>query len=173
MRLSLMMPLCVVLTAGCASVMNDVTHPIKIETMTSAGDAVPGADCTLVNDKATSTMKSGETGNVRRSSVDLDITCKHPQNPDSVAKATSRVNGGMFGNIILGGGIGAIVDHNRGTAYTYPTWIQMIFGQTMLFDRREEKEGKPTPPSPAASAAAGAAAAPAAAASAAVADKRP
>jgi hypothetical protein len=156
--------------------MNEVTHPMKIETATEAGELVAGADCTLVNDKLTATAKSGETTNVRRSGVDLDITCKHPQNPDAVAKATSRVNGGMFGNIILGGGIGAIVDHNRGTAYTYPAWVRLIFGQTLLFDRRNEKEGVPTPPTPAASAAAGAtgaAMAPAAAASAAVADKRP
>ncbi len=54
----------------------------------------------------------------------------------------------MFGNILLGGGIGMIVDHNRGTAYTYPTWIQLVFGKTLAFDRRDEKEGHPVPPAP-------------------------
>jgi hypothetical protein len=34
----------------------------------------------------------------------------------------------MFGNIILGGGIGAVVDHNNGSAYEYPTFIQIIMG---------------------------------------------
>ena len=63
----------------------------------------------------------------------------------------------MFGNIILGGGIGAIVDHNRGTAYTYPTWVQLVFGKTLVFDRTAEKEGQPTPATepPAAAAPAG------------------
>ena len=143
----LLLPIVVAIT-GCASVVNDVTHPVKIETQTESGQIVAGAECTLTNDKATSSVKSGEMGNVRRSNSDLEIVCKHPTNPQALAKATSRVNGGMFGNIILGGGIGAIIDHNRGTAYTYPTWMQLVFGKTLAFDRREEKEGQPTPPTP-------------------------
>jgi hypothetical protein len=129
--------------SGCASVMNDTTQGIKIETKTQAGDVVAGADCKLTNDYGTFTAKSGDTAQVRRSSKDLDISCVHPQNPNAVARAVSRVNGGMFGNILIGGGIGAIVDHNRGTAYTYPTWMQLVFGRTLTFDRNTEEEGKP------------------------------
>ena len=51
----------------------------------------------------------------------------------------------LAGNILFGGGIGAIIDHNKGTAYTYPTWIQLVFGQTLVFDRSDEKEGQPVP----------------------------
>ena len=140
------------LLTGCASVVNDKTHPMKIETRTETGEMVAGADCTLTNDKASSTAKSGETTNVRRSSADLDIICKHPTRSDAIAKAISRVNGGMFGNIILGGGIGAVIDHNTGNAYTYPSWVQLIFGQTLTFDRQNEKEHQPVPPTPAAAA---------------------
>ena len=50
---------------------------------------------------------------------------------------------GLAGNIIFGGGIGAIIDHNKGTAYTYPTWVQLIFGRSLVFDRSAEKEGMP------------------------------
>jgi uncharacterized protein YceK len=133
------------LLSGCASVMNDATHPMKLETKTEAGAMVSGAECRLTNDYGTSTVRSGETAQVRRSSKDLDIVCKDPNNPDASARAISRANGGMWGNIILGGGIGAIVDHNKGTAYTYPTWIQLVFGKTLVFDRTAEKEGAPTP----------------------------
>jgi hypothetical protein len=35
-----------------------------------------------------------------------------------VGRAISRANAGMAGNIIFGGGIGAIIDHNKGTAYS-------------------------------------------------------
>ena len=129
---------------GCASVMNDSTHPIKIETRTDAGETVAGAECKLTNDYGTSTMKSGDTGQVRRSSKDLDIVCTHPANPDASARAISRANSGMFGNILIGGGIGAIIDHNKGTAYTYPTWVQLVFGQALVFDRSTEKDGQPT-----------------------------
>ncbi len=133
-----------VLATGCASVLNDVNHPMKVETKTQAGALVAGAECALTNDYGVFNVKSGETVQVRRSSKDLAMSCKHPSNPEAVATAVSRANGGMFGNILLGGGIGAIIDHNKGTAYSYPVWVQMIFGQTVVFDRKNEKEGVPT-----------------------------
>ncbi|MDP2016927.1 hypothetical protein [Hydrogenophaga sp.] len=129
---------------GCASVINDVTHPMKIETKTSTGHVVAGAECKLTNDYGVFQAKSGDTVQVRRSSKDLDIVCKDPANPDAVAKAISRANGGMFGNILLGGGIGAIIDHNKGTAYSYPLWVQLVFGKSLVFDRSTEKDGVPT-----------------------------
>lgn len=143
MKAAFLLAIVVALSSGCASVVNDVTHPMKIETKTEAGELVSGADCALSNDKSAQTVKSGEVANVRRSSQDLEVVCKRPASPNAIAKATSRVNAGMFGNIIIGGGIGAIIDHSRGTAYTYPTWIQLIFGRTLIFDRANEQEGRP------------------------------
>ena len=134
----------VLLCTGCASVVNETTHPMKVETKTQTGELVTGAECKLTNDYGTTTLKSGDTAPVRRSSKDLDIVCKDPKNPDANARAISRANGGMWGNLIIGGGIGAIIDHNKGTAYTYPTWVQLIFGKTLVFDRTAEKDGLPT-----------------------------
>lgn len=128
---------------GCASIVNDSTHPMKVETLGADGKVISAADCKLTNDYGTITVISGDTAQVRRSSKDLDITCASSNQPDANGRAISRANGGMFGNIILGGGIGAIIDHNKGTAYTYPTWVQLIFGQTRIFDRTDEKEGQP------------------------------
>jgi len=123
--------------------MNDSTHPLKVETLTSDGKTISGAECKLGNDYGSITVKSGDTAQVRRSSKDMDITCVSTGQVDANGRVISRVNGGMFGNIILGGGIGAIIDHNKGTAYTYPTWIQLVFGQTRVFDRTDEKDGMP------------------------------
>ena len=124
-------------------VINDTTHPIKIEVKTAEGELIKGGSCVLLNEYGPVNCLSGDTVQVRRSSKDLDITCKCPSKPDANGRAISRVNGGMFGNIILGGGIGAIIDHNKGTAYTYPTWIQLVPGKTLVFDRSDEKEGEP------------------------------
>jgi len=129
-------------------VVNEVTHPIKVETFTSDKKVIAGAECKLTNDRQSTIMKSGDTVKVRRSSDDLNIACKHPHNPESTAKARaiSRANGGMYGNILIGGGIGAIIDHNKGTAYTYPTWIQLVFDKALVFDRTAQKqEDQPTP----------------------------
>ncbi len=116
---------------------------MRIDTKTAAGTTIEGAECTVSNDYGSSTLKSGTKQAVRRSSKDLDILCTHPDQLPAKGTATSRANGGMAGNIILGGVIGAVVDHNRGTAYTYPTWIEMVFGQSLVFDRSLEKEGTP------------------------------
>ncbi len=132
-----------VLATGCASITNDTSHPMKLETLTKSGETVKGAECKLTNDYGVIPAKSGDTVMVRRSSKDLDINCVSAGQTDANGRAISRGNAGMAGNIIFGGGIGAIIDHNKGTAYTYPTWIQMVFGDTLIFDRREEKEGTP------------------------------
>lgn len=133
----------VLLVPGCASVLNESTHPVRVDTVTSGGEVVNGADCTVTNDKGKFNVRSGDTVNVRRSAKDLDITCTSPGQPNASARAVSRANGGMWGNILLGGAVGAIVDHNKGTAYTYPTWMQLVFGKVLTFDRRGEKEGAP------------------------------
>ena len=128
---------------GCASVLNDVTNGMRIDTRTASGQTIDGAECVVTNDRGSSTIRSGLTQAVRRSSKDLDITCSHPGQPAATGKAISRANAALAGNIIIGGVIGAVVDHNRGTAYTYPTWIEMVFGKSLVFDRSSEKEGTP------------------------------
>jgi hypothetical protein len=133
----------VVLFSGCASIMNDSTHPMKIDAKTADGRLVSGADCKVTNDYGDNRFKSGDTIQARRSSKDLDIVCTDASAGTASGRAISRVNGGMFGNIILGGGIGALIDHNKGTAYTYPTWVQLVFGKLLSFDRNAEKEGQP------------------------------
>ena len=46
---------------GCASVVNDSTHPMKVETLTSDGKTIAGAECKLGNDYGSITVKSGDT----------------------------------------------------------------------------------------------------------------
>ena len=128
---------------GCASVIHDSTQPIRIDTKRSDGAVVPGAECTLANDYGVFTGRSGTTFQIRRSGQHLDIVCKQSGNPTAVARAVSRVNAGMVGNILMGGVLGAIIDHNKGIAYSYPTWMQLEFGKTLVFDSINESYGMP------------------------------
>lgn len=130
-----------VMATGCASIVNDTTQPMRVDAL-SGGLPVAGVPCVATNDYGTSQFKTGDTFQARRSSKDLDITCTGPQGT-AKGRAISRANAGLAGNILLGGGIGAIVDHNRGTAYTYPTWVRLIFGDDLVFDRNSEKDGFP------------------------------
>jgi hypothetical protein len=133
---------CVAMT-GCASIVNETTMPVRFETFSAAGVEIKDAECKLENDYGPQNIKTPATVNVRRSSKDLQITCVKAGETDGRGVAISRANGGMAGNILLGGGIGAIIDHNKGTAYSYPEWMQVVMGKLLTFDRRADVEGKP------------------------------
>ena len=130
------------LTTGCASIVNETTHPMKVETAKPDGSLLAGAECRLTNDYGPFSVRSGETLQIRRSNKDLDIVCRHAEQPDATGRAISRANAGLAGNILFGGGIGAIIDHSKGTAYTYPTWVRLVFGRSLVFDRTDEKDGQ-------------------------------
>jgi len=133
---------CVAMT-GCASITNDTTTPVRFETFNAAGVEVKDVECTLENDYGQQLIKTPVTANVRRSSKDLHVTCTKAGETDGRGVAISRANAGMAGNIIFGGGIGAIIDHNKGTAYTYPQWVQVVMGKLLTFDRKADVEGQP------------------------------
>ncbi len=120
---------------GCASVVNETTHDVRVDTKQKSGTVVAGADCVATNDYGSTNFKSGGTQALRRSAGDMTIVCTKNGEQPANARLISRPNGGMAGNIVLGGVIGAVVDHNRGTAYTYPTWVELVFGESLVFDR--------------------------------------
>lgn len=128
---------------GCASIVNDTTAPVRFETFSSTGVEIKNAECKLENDYGQQSIKTPATVNVRRSSKDLQVTCVKDGESEGRGVMISRANGGMAGNILLGGGIGAIIDHNKGTAYTYPQWVQVVMGKLLTFDRKADKEGQP------------------------------
>lgn len=88
---------------------------------------------------------SGSTVWVHRSSDDLHICCRHPDYPDAAARAISRVNKEMAANAFFLFGLGSVPDHKLGRGYTYPGWVRLVFGQNLVFDRRDEKSGEPVP----------------------------
>lgn len=99
---------------GCASVLVDKTQPVKVETLDQNGASVVGAKCDLKNDRGEYSVETPNTVFVRKSYGDLVITCIDKKHGEADGKLISRVGGAVFGNIILGGGIGAIVDSSRG-----------------------------------------------------------
>ena len=60
--------------------------------------------------------------------------------PDGLLKAISRAAGSMFGNIIFGGGIGAIIDHSKGTGYDYPDQLPVKMGESVVVDKKPKEQ---------------------------------
>ncbi|MGJ7555792.1 hypothetical protein ACSFBI_17480 [Variovorax sp. RB3P1] len=130
------------LLTGCASVTHGTTQVVKIETLTMSGELVDGAKCTVANDKSEAVMRSGQSVPVRRSGGNLSIECTHPGQPPASGQATSRVNGGMVGNILIGGLVGAAIDSGTGAGFNYPSWMQLVFGEVRTFDRSSQSGDK-------------------------------
>lgn len=120
--------ICAVLSSGCATVTGSELQAVSVETYDERGDAVAGAECRLSNNNGAWSMKTPGTVDVRKSSEDLVVRCEMEDRPVGLTRAVSRVNGAMFGNIIFGGIVGAAIDHSKGTAYDYPTYVRVVFG---------------------------------------------
>lgn len=130
--------LALTLLSGCASITGSEGQSVAVSAMTAEGSPVDKAECTLVNDKGQWTTSTPNFVTVRRSDEDLTVVCKKTGMMDGILKAVSRAAGSMFGNIIFGGGIGALIDHNKGTGYNYPDQLPVKMGSSVVVDRKEQ-----------------------------------
>lgn len=103
------------LLCACASITTGTKQNIGLDTEPE------GADCKLSNDEgAWYVSKTPSNIEVHRSYSPLNINCKKGK-MTGVLTVQSTTKGSTFGNILLGGGIGAAVDMSNGAAYDYPT----------------------------------------------------
>ena len=134
--------LVVLLSAGCSTISGSgTTQPVSVQTFAADGQDVDGARCEMTNDEGSWFVVTPGSTVIRRSNKDLQVICKKPGVDVGTANVVSRTKGNMFGNIILGGGIGAIIDHNNGSAYEYPSLIKIFMGR--MNQKIEEKPEQP------------------------------
>ena len=110
---------------GCASVTGSKLQPISVQTIQD-GKEVAGAACTLTNDAGKWFVTSPGSVTVNKSTGDLAVECKTEQSLVGHEMVVSKANGSVWGNIILGGGIGYIVDRNTGAGFDYPNSITVF-----------------------------------------------
>ena len=126
------------LSGGCSTITQSETQSLAL---TATYESKPvETNCQLKNDKGSWDAKTPPNVTVRKSNEDLEVTCKKDGMPDGILKAISRAAGSMFGNIIFGGGIGAIVDHSKGTGYDYPNQLPVKMGESVVVDKRAEQQ---------------------------------
>ena len=112
-----LLALCILLTS-CASTMSGSSQNI---TVTSN---VQGATCTLTNDKGSWTLTTPGSAVITSSRVNLALTCVKEGYINGVASLPSKhKDSATWGNVILGGGIGYIIDRKSGAAFIYPQLV--------------------------------------------------
>ena len=115
-----------VLTTGCASITGSKNQPVSITAICEAVQ-VTGASCTITNDKSVGYVTTPGTAFVNKSTGDLSVSCTKStatSNP-SIVKSSSNAN--IWGNLLVGGPIGAGVDAMTGAGFDYPPSVNVAF----------------------------------------------
>jgi hypothetical protein len=143
-QLALASLLCAFAFSGCATITTGDSQQVSLQAQAADGQPVEKAECTLQNDKGSWKAEAPAIVTIRRSAQDLTVQCKKEGLADGFLRAVSRVKAAMFGNVLVGGGIGAFVDHTTGSAYNYPDDLPVKMGQNVTIDRRDEFAPKQT-----------------------------
>ncbi len=123
---------------GCATVVEGSSQSVAVATQP------PGASCVLMREGKNLGAVPSTPGSVHvdKSKNDLTVTCSKEGYQPTTVSYSPTFNGMTFGNIILGGGIGAVVDASTGANYNYAD-ISMSLPEAVA--------GVPTSPATAAS----------------------
>lgn len=116
------------LGTGCASMTGSTDQTISVQAQSAQGQ-VNAAMCELDNDKGKWFVTTPGSTRIARSNEDLIVTCRKDGLEPGVVTVESDTKGSMAGNILFGGLIGVVIDHNTGAAYEYPTLVQVLMGK--------------------------------------------
>jgi len=119
------------LATGCASVVNGHVQSVSVTTRNQS-EPVTGAQCSLLNDKGMWYVTTPGSVSVQRSFGALTVACTMAGQPPGTATATSATTAAVFGNVLVGGVIGAGIDVATGAAYDCPNVIAVEMGRSTI-----------------------------------------
>jgi len=125
--LLLLLGLCT-LASGCASIVSGTNQSISVDTHKKGVQAI-AANCKLTNDKGVWYVTTPGSVTVHRSYNDISVSCEKEGHDPGLLTAKSSTKGMAFGNILVGGVIGAGVDIATGAAYDYPNLLRIEMGE--------------------------------------------
>ena len=114
------MPL-VALLPACATIMDGNTPAGSIST------APPGATCNVAREGASfGVIQTPGMVTVERSKRDLTVTCGKAGSQTVQLTQPAKFTGVTFGNLVVGGPFGAIVDAASGANYRYDSQVLIV-----------------------------------------------
>lgn len=102
---------------GCASIVNGTSQELNVITT-----PVSGANCQISNSRGVWSVKSPGSAMVHRAYGPASVSCRKDSyfGHKTVQSHTKPM---AFGNVIVGGIPGAVIDSANGAAYDYPSQI--------------------------------------------------
>lgn len=119
-----------VVLPGCASITTGTGQDVLIDTVADARP-VSGASCEVSNDKGAWTVITPGKLQVKGSAKPLIIQCTHAQFERGYGSFESKAKSMAFGNILIGGAIGAAIDISSGAAFEYPGMLSVVLGSSI------------------------------------------
>jgi hypothetical protein len=110
--------------SGCATIVDGSSQSVSVSTTPAQGAA-----CILKNSEGEWYLTSPGSVTVHKTKNDLAVDCKRDGYQPGHMVATAHFGGATFGNIVLGGGVGAIVDAASGANYYYDNPITVPLGE--------------------------------------------
>lgn len=140
---------------ACSTITTGTTQPFTVET---AG--LEGASCEMIDSKGARWTISGtpETREITKGDGPLTVTCSKAGYKTTSVDVAEGFAGATLGNVILGGGVGLIVDAASGAAQEYPdkvvVWMEpnsfkstaakeAWFAEKAAFEAEEEAKNTP------------------------------
>ncbi len=121
MKLKLCLAFISIALTGCSTIVSSNNQTVTVKAM-HENKEIDGTKCVLQNSKGEWTTVTPQSVNIRKAWADLNVTCrKGGASGSKIVKSSAE--GSTFGNIIIGGGVGALVDAGTGNGYAYPDSI--------------------------------------------------
>ena len=130
-------PALLALLAGCASLTESTEQNVIVQTVLDHRE-IAGVGCVLYNDAGKWFVTTPARITLRRSAGPLRIDCEKSGKGWAYEKVESRVDGNLWGNLVLTAGLGTIVDRKTGAGYDYPDVLTVVMRAT-----QEKEEGPP------------------------------
>lgn len=110
--------------SACASVSQSNRQTVSVKTVCE-GMLVSNASCQLKNDKGEWSVSSPGAVSISKSYEGLLVRCQKGIASGENAYI-SKNNVGAWGNVLLGGGIGYLIDTQSGSGFDYPDSVTVV-----------------------------------------------
>lgn len=117
--------------AGCASIVSGTNQVVSVETRDHDRPQA-GATCKLTNSKGVYYVTTPGTVTIHRAYGDMSVRCDKDGQDPGLATVKSTTKAMAFGNILIGGAVGVVVDTTSGAAYDYPELITVRMGTNSI-----------------------------------------
>lgn len=118
----LLVTACLMFASGCASITDTKLQPVSVTTIMDNKEVVRSG-CTLTNDVGKWFVTTPGSVTVHKSTGDLAVDCSKDNVGAGTERVVSKSNVNVWGNLLVGGLVGYVVDRNTGAGFDYPPTI--------------------------------------------------